>query len=53
MLARSHFLKRLRDKGDELSATLLEYGEVESLNKSLRSALCETADTLAAVQDYR
>ncbi|XP_042891592.1 protein FAM92A-like isoform X2 [Penaeus japonicus] len=44
---------RLRDKGDEVSAALLHYGEVENLNKSLRSSLCETADTLAAVQDFR
>lgn len=44
---------KLRDKGDELSKTFLAYGEVEHLNKSLRSALCETADTLAAIQDYR
>ncbi|XP_071522678.1 CBY1-interacting BAR domain-containing protein 1-like isoform X5 [Panulirus ornatus] len=44
---------KLRDKGDEVSQTLMDYGEVENLNKSLRSALCETADTLAAVQDYR
>ncbi|XP_042225521.1 protein FAM92A-like isoform X2 [Homarus americanus] len=44
---------KLRDKGDNLSKTLMDYGEVENLNKSLRSALCETADTLAAVQDYR
>nr|XP_027217987.1 protein FAM92A-like [Penaeus vannamei]XP_027217988.1 protein FAM92A-like [Penaeus vannamei] len=44
---------RLRDKGDEVSTALLRYGEVENLNKSLRSSLCETADTLAAVQDFR
>ncbi|XP_045124393.1 protein FAM92A-like isoform X2 [Portunus trituberculatus] len=44
---------KLRDKGDEVSKALLEYGEVESLNKSLRAALCETADSLTAVQDYR
>ncbi|KAK8735683.1 hypothetical protein OTU49_005264 [Cherax quadricarinatus] len=44
---------KLRDKGDELSKTFMAYGEVEHLNKSLRSALCETADTLAAIQDYR
>ncbi|XP_045620351.1 CBY1-interacting BAR domain-containing protein 1-B isoform X2 [Procambarus clarkii] len=44
---------KLRDRGDVLSKTLLDYGEVENLNKSLRSALCDTADTLAAVQDYR
>ncbi|KAK7086479.1 hypothetical protein SK128_009824 [Halocaridina rubra] len=44
---------KLRDKGDELSRHLTDYGEEESLNKSLRSALCEVGDTLAAVQDYR
>ncbi|XP_050736650.1 CBY1-interacting BAR domain-containing protein 1-like isoform X2 [Eriocheir sinensis] len=44
---------KLRDKGDEVSRALQDYGEEESLNKSLRAALCETADTLAAVQDYR
>ncbi|XP_064079805.1 CBY1-interacting BAR domain-containing protein 1-like isoform X4 [Macrobrachium nipponense] len=44
---------KLRDKGDELSKVLSDYGEFETLNKSLRSALCEVGDTLAAVQDYR
>uniref|UniRef100_A0A0P4WLQ7 Uncharacterized protein n=1 Tax=Scylla olivacea TaxID=85551 RepID=A0A0P4WLQ7_SCYOL len=44
---------KLRDKGDEVSKALQDYGEVESLNKSLRAALCETADSLTAIQDYR
>lgn len=43
----------MRDKGDDLSRVLQSYGEQENLNKSLRSAVCETADTIAAVQDYR
>ncbi|KAK3864078.1 hypothetical protein Pcinc_030198 [Petrolisthes cinctipes] len=44
---------KLRDKGDDLSRVLQNYGEQENLNKSLRSAVCETADTIASVQDYR
>lgn len=46
-------VSRVRDKGDDLSRVLQNYGEQENLNKSLRSAVCETADTIAAVQDYR
>nr|XP_053644082.1 CBY1-interacting BAR domain-containing protein 1-like [Cherax quadricarinatus] len=46
-------IPRLRDKGEKSPKDFLAYGEVEHLNKSLRSALCETADTLAAIQDYR
>lgn len=46
-------MSRVRDKGDDLSRVLQSYGEQENLNKSLRSAVCETADTIAAVQDYR
>ncbi|XP_066964931.1 CBY1-interacting BAR domain-containing protein 1-like isoform X7 [Macrobrachium rosenbergii] len=45
--------ERQPNKGDELSKVLSDYGEFETLNKSLRSALCEVGDTLAAVQDYR
>ncbi|XP_014676463.1 PREDICTED: protein FAM92A1-like [Priapulus caudatus] len=43
----------LRDKGDEIAATLFAYAESEHYNQTLREASVQFAEGLAAVQDYR
>ncbi|XP_055950180.1 CBY1-interacting BAR domain-containing protein 1-like [Argiope bruennichi] len=43
----------VRDSGDDLAKSILNFASKENLNSSLRSSLMHFADILIAIQEYR
>ncbi|GBN57810.1 Protein FAM92A [Araneus ventricosus] len=46
-------LAHVRDSGDDLAKSILNFASKENLNTSLRSSLMHFADLLIAIQEYR
>lgn len=43
---------RLRDKGDDISSSVMSYSEAETINKSLSENLAKFSGTLTLISDY-